>query len=320
MLVLFFIPCMMLGAGVKLPEEIQTKERVKHSGWMGVAIQDVNEKIERTSKLDSDEGAYVREVVRNSPADSAGIREGDIIIEFKGKKLFDSDELAKLVRRTAPGTKVDVVVVHEGQKKTLHVIIGKQKESHGRMFGSIPDVPDVQVFVGHHICGLQLLTLHEQLGEYFGAPNNEGVLVEEVNHESAAEKAGFKAGDVIVRVGKKTVEDVEKFRRELRKYEEGDTVPCEVLRKGVTKTLSLAMDDDPCGPQRFFFPKPHFRIFHSDPLDDAEMDWEMDGPPPSFDDAPMDLKKPMKRFDGIRDDRSNSEGPFEMSRCEPILL
>ena len=107
----------------------------------------------------------------------------------------------------------------------------KQATKH-QMNGPIPDIPDVQVFVGNHLLGMQLLTLNEQLGEYFNAPNNEGVLVEEVEHESTAEKAGFKAGDIIIRVGKKTVDAVEKVQRELHKFDEGDKVDFEIMRKG----------------------------------------------------------------------------------------
>ena len=253
-IVLFLSSQTMLAANSKPPEEGQKKERIKNSGYIGISIQDITEKIARKAKLDSEEGAYVKEVVKNSPADSAGVQEGDVIIEFNGKKLFDSDELAKLVRRTMPGTKADLVLVHDGQKKTLHVIVGRKKMSKQQMFGSIPDIPDMpdmHGFMGNHILGLQLLTLNEQLGEYFGTPNNEGVLVEEVEHKSTAEKAGFKAGDIIIRIGKRTVDAVEKIQRELRKYDKGDNVEFEVLRKGAKKTLSVEMEED----QDHVFPK-----------------------------------------------------------------
>jgi serine protease Do len=275
--VLFFLSTgTTLSASGKFSDEAQKKEPLKKSGWMGVSIQDVSEKIARREKLDTEEGAFVKEVEKNSPADSAGIQEGDVIVQFNKERIFDSDDLTKIVGRTVPGTKVDIVVVRDAQKRTLHLIVGKKKSSKHQMFEVMPRIPDMHVFIGNHILGLQLLTLNEQLGEYFGAPNNEGVLVEEVEHESAAEKAGFKAGDIILRVGKKTVDAAEKIQKELQKYDEGDTVEFEVMRKGVKKIFSIEMEEDQVVPQKFFFRKPHIHEFRVNPFDDAAMPREMD--------------------------------------------
>jgi serine protease Do len=261
-------------------------------------IQDVNEKIARKAKLDSKEGAYVNEVLEDSPADSAGIHECDVIIEFNGKKLFDSDDLVKVVHRTLPETKVSLVIVRDGEKKTLHLTVGKKRESQHCMFGGMPNIPDVRVFVGNRIFGLQLLTLNEQLGEYFGTPNNEGVLVEEVEHKSTAEKAGFKAGDIVIRVGKKTVDAVEKIRKELQKYNEDDTVEFEVMRKSAKKILNMEMEDQQYIQKNFFLRKPHIRMFRTDPFDDAEMRLEMDEPQPEIDQVQRELERSTKNFKG----------------------
>jgi predicted metalloprotease with PDZ domain len=288
----------MLSASGRLSGGTQKKERTKISGWIGVMIQDVNEKIVRKAKLDFEEGAYVNEVLEDSPADSAGIQECDVIIEFNGKKLFDSNDLAKVVHRTLPETKVSLVIVRDGGKKTLHLTVGKKRESQHCMFGGMPNIPDVRVFVGNRILGLQLLTLNEQLGEYFSAPNNEGVLVEEVEHKSTAEKAGFKAGDIVIRVGKKTVDAVEKIRKELQKYNEGDTVEFEVMRKSAKKILNVEMEEQQYIRKNFFLRKPHIRMFRTDPFDDAEMRLEMDDVLPEIDQVQRELERFTKNFKG----------------------
>ncbi len=118
-IVLFLSIGTTLSASGKFSDETQKKEKTKISSWIGVIIQDVNKKIARKAKLDSEEGVFVKEVVENSPADSAGIQEGDVIVEYNGKKLPDSDELVKIVHRTLPGTKADIVIVRDGQKKRL---------------------------------------------------------------------------------------------------------------------------------------------------------------------------------------------------------
>ena len=136
-----------LSASGRTSDDSPRIEKNKKSGWIGVMVQDVSEKIAHKAKLDSEEGAYVSEVVDESPADSAGIKEGDIIIEFDGKHLFDSDDLAKAVRKTSPGTKVSLLIGRNGEKQTLSLTIGRNKELKHKMFGVVPHIPDIRVCV-----------------------------------------------------------------------------------------------------------------------------------------------------------------------------
>jgi membrane-associated protease RseP (regulator of RpoE activity) len=309
-----------LQASGKLPEEAQKNRRDKTSGYLGVMIEDVSEKIARREKIETEEGAYVAEVMKHSPADSAGLQEGDIIVEYKGKKIFDADELSKLVKRTEPGSTVDLVLVRHGQKRTHHVLISRNKVQKHQMFGEIPPMPDVHVFVGSHILGLHLLTLNDQLGGYFGAPNNEGVLVEEVEQKSAAEKSGFKAGDIILRIGTKTVDAVEKVQKELRKYDEGDKVEFEVLRKGVKKTLSIEMEENRAAFKNFFLRKPHIRIYRSDPFDDASMRMEKEELRSHINDAHIDMKKLLEESEEMLQGFSGPVHQFTIPHREIDIL
>jgi C-terminal processing protease CtpA/Prc len=288
----------LLSAGGRLSGGTQKKEKNKDSGWIGVAVQDVNEKVVRKEKLSSEDGAYVKDVLDDSPADSAGIQECDVIIEFNGKNIFDSDDLVKAVSRTAPNTKANLVLVRNGEKKTLYLTVGKKKNSRHCMFGRIPEIPDIRIHSDSHILGLQLITLNEQLGEYFGAPNNEGVLVEEVELKSAAEKAGFKAGDIIVRVGKKTVDAVEKIQRELQKYDEGDKVEFEIIRKSAKKILNVELEEQQYFHKNFFFPKPHIQMFRSYPSENLEMQFDMDDHEFDMDQVHKEIEKVTKKIKG----------------------
>lgn len=274
------------------PGEPSMKEKTKKPGWIGVMIQDVDKKIEKKKKLDSDEGAYVKEVVEDSPADSAGLKEGDVIVEFGGKKILDSDDLSKAVRKIQSGVKVSVVIVRDGEKKNISLTVGKSKELKHQNIDVVPNMRHVRMFVGNDLLGLKLLTLNEQLGEYFNAPNNEGVLVEEVEKESVGEKAGFKAGDVIVRVGKKTIRETEKIKRELQKYDEGDKVEFEVIRKGTKKVLSVEVEgEEDSFPQNFFFKRPHFQMFQNDGFDDAEFQLDINGMQPDINQLKLQLEQ-----------------------------
>src|SRR5512139_999259 len=75
------------------------------AGWLGVSIQDVTKDLMEDKDLKSTDGAYVSDVVEKSPADSAGIKEGDVITEFNGRTIYDASDLSKAVSRTKPGTK-----------------------------------------------------------------------------------------------------------------------------------------------------------------------------------------------------------------------
>jgi len=309
-----------LSAHSGLSGGVQKKERTRISGWIGVMIQDVNEKIARKTKLDSQEGAYVNKVIEDSPADSAGIQERDVIIEFNGKKVFDSDDLVKVVHRTPPDTKVSLVIVRDGEKKTIYMTVGKKRESQHCMFDRLPSLPDVRAFAGNRILGLQLLTLNEQLGEYFGILNNEGVLVVEVEHKSIAEKSGLKAGDIIIRIGKISIDAVEKIRKELQKYDEGDTVKFEVMRKSTRIILNVEMEEQHCIQKNFFLRKPHLRMFRMDPFDDAEMRLEMDGSLPEIDQIERELESSTKNFKGSEQEIQKQVQRFTLPLAEQMKL
>ena len=95
--------------------------------------------------------------------------------------------------------------------------------------------------------------MNEQLGEYFGAPNGRGLLVEQVEKKSAGAKAGFKAGDVITKVNKNSIEELRDLSDAIEDVEEGDKVEVEVLRKGASMTLTVEIEDKDDPPSSFNF-------------------------------------------------------------------
>jgi predicted metalloprotease with PDZ domain len=193
---------------------------------------------------------------------------------------------------------VNLILGRDGEKKTLYLTVGKRKEQQRRIFSRMQRIPNIPAFSNDHILGLQLFALNEQLGEYFGVPNNEGVLVEEVEQKSAAEKAGFKAGDIIIRVGKKTVDAVEKIQRELQKYEEGDVVEFEVVRKGSNRVLKVELEEQQSIRKNFFFSKPHFQMFRSDLFDDVDIPLDINDLQINLDQLQKEIEKSTRNFKG----------------------
>ena len=261
-------------------------------GWLGVKIKDVTDDAAEKAGLKEAKGARVYEVVDDSPADSAGIEVGDIIIAFDNVEIEDADALVKAVGKSDPGSMATVTLMRGGKQMTLDVRLGKAKKHIVKVMRNIrmpraprpprpPRAPRMGIG-GHGMMwdhtssyGLIIETLGEQLAAYFGTPDGEGVLVKEVEEDSDAAKAGFKAGDVILRAGKKTVEDVKDFKHVLGAYDPGEKIPVQILRKGKEMTIELTAKE--IEEHRFHWygqGGPHVFRFRSD-----EEDIELEGIP-----------------------------------------
>ncbi len=229
---------------VKSPDE--------RAGYLGVSTQDMTRRLAKSMDVKTTEGALVNEVMDDSPAEGAGLKEEDIIVEVDGKKVGDSDELRDVVRKIVPGTKVDVVVMRKDERTTLAATIDKvppgRSYSYSYSMPPMPRIPrmprmDIQIFSNTAQLGMTISSLNKQLGKYFEAPDGKGVLVQEVESDSKAEKAGFQAGDVITKIGDERIEDVQDVTHSLRDYKEGDKANVEIVRKGARTTLTLEVPD-----------------------------------------------------------------------------
>ena len=244
------------GAGDKKGSvEVVTDNDHQRGGWLGVSIQDISSKLAEKKKLKNEDGAYVSDVIDDSPADSAGVKKGDVIVEFNGRIIDDAGDLVRAVRKTKPGTSATIVVIRDNDKKSLSIAVGKPRHStHASAFAfTAPPLPRMPLLGATRRWGLQLSELNEQLGEYFGAPNGRGLLVEQVEKRSTGAKAGFKAGDVITKVNKESVEDLRDLSDALDDAQEGEKVQVEVLRKGSTSTLTVEVEDSDDPPSSFNF-------------------------------------------------------------------
>ncbi len=217
--------------------------RAHPGSWLGVSIQDLTEQLARERDLEIEEGAFVNKVYDDSPAEEAGIRKGDVIVRFDKRDIDDADDLVRAVQRAKSGETVEVVVVREGKKVKLQAMLEKKS----RPLGAVRVRPRAfrlpRLYTGCELEGMELQELNKQLGEYFGAPKGRGVLVTEVEEESPAAKAGFRAGDVIVRVEEEGVKDIEDIWDGLEDIEEGDKAKFEVVRKGQRLTLDLEVNE-----------------------------------------------------------------------------
>jgi predicted metalloprotease with PDZ domain len=240
-------------------------DRSPRRSWLGVSIQDMTAKLAKAKGTKVDEGALVSEVEKKSPADSAGIQEGDIITEFDGRKIYDADDLTKTVGRTKAGTTVSVVLDRKGSTKTVKVTVGKNRARVARAFSFSGPEGNLMTFGRSKAIGANLRPLSEQLGEYFQVPDGKGILVESVEKGTAADKAGLKAGDVIVKVGDERVTTMGELWDAIGDFKEGEKADLEVIRKGQSKKFTVEIEEG--GENNWY-------EFHSRPRIHGEEDGE----------------------------------------------
>jgi serine protease Do len=238
---------MLVAVAAPMLSSAQQKEplrdaKEKSQAWLGVTLRDVTQRLARDEGLPAKSGALVEDVMEESPAEAAGIAEGDIIVGLNGKEIADAEAVVEAVGDLAPGTKADLTLMRKSGKTSIQVTLGKRPgRRHAMSFTipRIPPIPRIRVFTEQDMLGMSLSRLTKQLADYFEAPKGKGVLVQEVEEEGPAAKAGFKAGDVIVSVDGNTAKDPGDVAEAVESSDHRDKVPIDVIRKGKPVTLQL---------------------------------------------------------------------------------
>ena len=231
-------------------------------GWLGIEIGEVTLDNSKDLKLSAVRGVVVRDVEPDSPAGKAGLKENDVITQYDGQTVEGTVQFRRLVRETPAGHTVALTVSRDGAAQNVNVELGDrgaffEKKMKGKMrdFGGVQSfaMPNQEFnFTGPEgfalmdsrtpVLGISAEDLSGQLGAYFGAPEDSGILVREVKSGTPAEKAGLKAGDVIVQLDGKPVKTLTELREGLREKADQKTASLSILRKGATMNLSVAIE------------------------------------------------------------------------------
>ncbi|OLC16143.1 MAG: hypothetical protein AUH29_05940 [Candidatus Rokubacteria bacterium 13_1_40CM_69_27] len=174
-------------------------------GYLGVAIQRVTPELARSFGLSEARGALVTSVVEGSPAMTAGLKPGDVIVEYEGHTLARAEDLPRAVAATPVGRQVTLAVVRGGKPVTLSARVVRLSEAEE------PATPEAK---GRPALGLAVQTLTPQLAQELGLPDRSGALVRGVEDGSPAAAAGVQPGDVIAEVDHhpvKTADDVNRL-------------------------------------------------------------------------------------------------------------
>jgi serine protease Do len=202
-------------------------------GWLGVYIQPVTPELKDQFKLKSAEGALVADVTQGGPAEKAGMKRGDVIVEYQGEKVKDTGHLRNMVAATEIGTEAEVKVVRDGREKGIRVKIGELPEEEaaiGRQFGGGPQ-RDV---------GFDVTNLTPALRKQLGLPETQkGVVVRDIKQTSDAFQNGLRQGDVIVEINRVPISGVSDFNNVMSRVKAGDEVLLLVITEGHTRYVTF---------------------------------------------------------------------------------
>ncbi len=235
------------------------------TSYLGVDIADVNAERLSALKLKDEHGVEITMVDQDAPAGKAGLKEHDVILSLNGTTVDSAAQLRRMIKETPPGRVVTMGVSRDGQPLTIKVQLADRHKSMdweppNREFhldmSKLPMIPDIDVpmtvIIAHSSLrsGLMVENITPQLGDFFGVKGGNGVLVRSVDKGSRGEKAGFRAGDVIVKVNDQPVHDTSDFSHALR-GSTNNAAAVTVVRDKKEQNLTLTLPAKPDSGQLF---------------------------------------------------------------------
>ena len=209
-----------MGIGFAIPvnmaksieKQLRQNGRVSR-GWLGVMIQDVDENLAASFKLNKAEGILISEVTANSPADKAGFKRGDVILAQDGIRLSNVSDLRNRVAMTMPGSKVFFTLIRNGREKKIKVKIQEQPSELSR-------TKKIKRKQGTSLLsrmGLSLQELTQELARQFGYQQGQGVIIADVADDSPAARVGLQAGQLIEEVNRVRIHSMDELTREVKR-------------------------------------------------------------------------------------------------------
>ena len=210
----------------------QLKEGKVVRGWLGVMIQKITPDLKTKLNLKDANGALVADVTPGGPAEKAGIKRGDVIVSFDGKKINEMKDLPYIVASTPIGATVPVVVIRKAQSRVFEAEIGELKEEEKRF----EETSAKQRF------GMKVEKVTPQLAKEFGLSETTGILIVQVDNNSPAAEAGLKPGDIILEIDQAPAKNLADFLERTKNYKKGDTILFLINRGNSTLYLTLKID------------------------------------------------------------------------------
>jgi serine protease Do len=199
-------------------------------GWLGVSIQPVTADLAKQFNLKEEKGVLIGDVTEDSPAEKAGIKRGDVIIEYNGTPISDPAMFRNLVAGTAPDTEISVRLLREGKPQTLKVTIGELPSSLQKIGSAFDNI----------LKGVQVQDLTPEIRKELNIPKQiNGVIVTNIDEGSAVEGV-LTRGDVLIQVNKRKIGSLKDYEKASSAIKSGEDILLLIFRNGSTFYATVA--------------------------------------------------------------------------------
>lgn len=209
-------------------------------GWLGVYIQDLTDELRAAMKTQIQGGVLVSEVMKDSPAEHAGLKAGDVLVEMDGVALHDVNDLRMRIADTRPGTTIRFTVVRDDQEQTFDVRVAEREETQASagQQGQGPGAGtlDNLGFTGETLNDEYIAELNLERG-------TKGVVITEVEPDSPADRAGLQQGNVIVEANRRPVENVSQLRAAVSDLGPGDTLLLYIITDSARRFVAIPIPE-----------------------------------------------------------------------------
>jgi serine protease Do len=211
----------------------QLKETGKVTrGWLGVSVQPVTPELAKSFGLETERGALVAEVMKGSPAEKSGVKEGDIVLQFDGHAIKEMGELPRIVAATPVGKKVNVVVQRDGRQQTVPVVVEQLKDGEA---GEDTTLPSDRL-------GIKVAELTQERAQQLGVQGDRGIVVTEVEPDGLADRAGIQEGDLIREVNGARIARVADYNKAVAAVKKGNYLKVLLQRGRSSLYVALRLD------------------------------------------------------------------------------
>jgi membrane-associated protease RseP (regulator of RpoE activity) len=248
--------------GIAVPVPVPPTEPMTFSfyydgmNYLGILPEEINRENMSRYGLNAPQGVGVSRVTEGSPAEKAGLKKGDVILQFDGEQVSTNRKLFRLIGEAAPEQTVRLTIRRNGSEQQVSVTLGVREdasrnlralspEQRGLLFpprtprapGEAPEVFSFSYGSNRRV-GVMTTALTKQLADFFGVSGGQGLLITSVSENSPASKAGLKAGDVITELNGEKIEDTDDFIRALNRKDEGD-ITLTIIRDKSNRTIKV---------------------------------------------------------------------------------
>lgn len=205
----------------KVVKQLREKGRVVRSR-LGVGIRDIIQGELKLLNLKNNKGALVVSVEEGSPAERAGLKRYDVIVEVNGQPVQNGNDLRLKISDMEPGTKITLKIIREGKEKELEATVEELEPEQGERPGQVSSGKDI---------GISVRALTPSLARRYGFRTTEGLLITDVRPYSEADRRGLQRGDIILEINRKRVRTVEDLESVLKRSESGDSIMLLIRRE-----------------------------------------------------------------------------------------